>query len=276
MWSFGSPYNDEWRGNKIERFQIHRVKDRETTPARIVDLCTSDDIVEQIKMTVAPQPCVDLTVPAERTGTYSHRLYFPDGPDLQLEPLLELLSKVLSIRIPNLDVAVAFDWYGIPPDEEHSEWRTTPLATLRKKAKFWKSSPQVMEESRRRLTTLMTGFVDRHPLYGSAQAVVATPGHDRSELSCSEDLAERLACATGKLLVMTDTQYQVRDQVKGDEPVNLAGQFSMPSSLSDLTVIVVDDVIKSGKTMRHMGVAARKAGAARVLGLAPVRTMRGS
>ncbi len=195
---------------------------------------------------------------------------------MPLEPVLELLSKVLSIRILNVDVAVAFDWYGIPPDEEHEQWRTTAMALTRKKAKYWTSSPDVMDAAREKLTGYMVRFLNLHPLYGAADAIVATPGHDRSVTSCSEDLARRLAAAIGKPLVMPETAYQLREQAKGDTVVDLAGQFSMPGSLSDQAVIIVDDCIKSGKTMKHLGLAAKQAGATRVLGLAPVRTMRGS
>lgn len=276
MWSFLSPYTDEWRGNKIARYKIYKVKDAPAdSAARIVDLCTSGDVVHQVKVTCGT-PCEDYDVPAEYAGEYSHRLYFPEGPGIELEPLLDLLSKVLSIRIPNLDAAVAYDWYAYPPDAEHDEWRTTPIALTRKKAKYWKSSPTVMNQCRDKLTAVSARFLELHPLYGRADVIVATPGHDRSELSCGEDLARRLAQASGKRLVMTDTAYNVRDQVKGDGLVDLENQFSMPSSLSDLSVIVFDDVIKSGKTMKHMALAARRAGAVRVLGLAPVRTMRGS
>lgn len=275
MWSFLSPYNDEWRGNKIAKFEIHKVKGQTDGPARIVDLCTSADIVAQVKM-ISEERAEDLDVPSELADEYSHRLYFPNGPGLDLRPVLSLLGKVLSIRIPNVDVAIAFDWYAFPPDAEHAEWRTTPLAEVRKKAKFWVNSPQVMGEARTTLTGYMTRFLQLHPLYGSADTIIATPGHDRSRLSCGEDLAKRLATSTGMPLMMTDTAYEQREQAKGDRPVDLSGQFSMPDDLSDLSVIVVDDCIKSGRTLKHMGFAAREAGAARVLGLAPVRTMRGS
>lgn len=276
VWSFLGPYTDEWRGNKIASHKVHLVKGAPAgSPARIVDLCTSPDIIQQIKLT-SGTPCRDLEVPNDLTATFSHRLYFPEGPGFDAERVLSLLGKVLSIRIPNLDVAIAFDWYKIPPDEEHPEWRDTGLGLLRKKAKFYVSSPHIMEASREQLTNITAQFMGLHPLYGAADVIIATPGHDRSQVSCGEDLARRLAAATDKRVVITETAYDVREQVKGDGPVSLEDQFSMPTSLSDLSVIVFDDVIKSGKTMKHMALAARRAGAARVLGLAPVRTMRGS
>lgn len=270
-----SPYEDEWRGNKITKSQVYRVVGRADGPARIVDLCTSDDIVDQIKLT-APGRCLPQTVPSELTGEYSHRIYFPDGPGIELEALLDLLSKVLSIRITDTDVTVAFDWYKIPPDEEHDYWRDTPLGRTRKTAKFYVNSPGMMEDARVRLVKLMAAFIDRHPLYKAAGAIIATPGSDRTVISCGEDLAQRVAAAVGKELVMTDTAYVKREQAKGDAKVDLTGQFSMPISLSDRAVIVIDDAIRSSNTMRHMALAARQAGARRVLGLAPVRTMRGS
>ncbi len=76
---FLSPYTDEWRGNKIAKHQVYKVLNHESEPARIVDLCTSDDIVEQVRL-IGGMPVVDYDVPDDKSSGYSHRLYFPNGP----------------------------------------------------------------------------------------------------------------------------------------------------------------------------------------------------
>lgn len=270
-------YIDEWRGNQLREFKVHRVLGDEDGVSRIVDVCTSDDIVEQIKL-ATPTRCRNITVPDDRQSTFSHRLYFPQGPGPDARVLFNLLKEVLSVRVRQLDVALVLDWYQIPPDENNPEWRKTkPIGELRYRAKYYgRYTPRLMHQAREELAEHMGDLITRHPLYARADYLLAAPGHDRQTVSCSEDLTDLLSQATGVSAVRTDTTYSVREQAKGEDSVDLTGSFFFDQDLSEASVIVVDDCIKSGRTMTEMGRAARAAGAAQVLGLAPVRTMRGS
>ncbi|MCU1592155.1 MAG: hypothetical protein JWP11_3411 [Frankiales bacterium] len=266
-------YNDEWRGNRLTAFKVYRVLGEEQGSARIIDVCTSDDIVDQIAL-ATPRPMSRLDVPAGLRAEWSHRLYFPDGPGPDARVLFSLLSEVLSIRVQDVDVALALDWYKIPPDEDH-DWRNTDIGELRYRAKYYRSSPGLMRAARDDLVDLMADVMSRHPLYAQADAIVTCPGHDASVVSCGEDLARRLADAAGLDLIATQAKTALRPEAKAGGRMDLSDEFSMPTSLSDLTVIVADDALQSGHTMRHVAAAARRAGASRVLGLVPVRTMSG-
>lgn len=264
---------DEWRGNRLKKFHAHRVRGHGQGPARIIDVCTGDDIVEQIAL-ATPGPMSRLDVPDDLAAEWSHRLYFADGPGPDARVLFELLTEALSIRVQNVDVALALDWYKIPPDEDH-DWRNTEIGELRYREKYYRNSPGLMRAAREDLVERMAAVVSRHPLYAHADAVVTCPGHDASLVSCGEDLADRLADALGVELVATQAKTPLRPEAKAGARMDLTDEFSMPTSLSDLTVIVADDALQSGHTMEHVAAAARHAGASRVLGLVPVRTMSG-
>ncbi len=270
--NFSWAYQDEWRGNKIDKHASYRVLGKEDTKARLLFLCTSDDIVKQIKLiaNAVARECVEQAVPRAHVNEYSHVLYFPDGLGGVVKDAVQLLADVLSIRVNKFDVVIALGWYKIPPSDEVPHWRDTELGDLRSRAKFHGET-----SCRDELVSRMSDVVQRHELYGRCDAVLAVPGHDAFKTSCSEDLAERLAAAVGMPLVTVHCKSPLRPQAK-EAHVDLTDEFSVRHDLSDLAVIVVDDTIQSGNSMRHVAIAARDAGARRVLGLTPVRNMKGS
>lgn len=270
--TFSWAYQDEWRGNRIAKAQFFRVLGKTDTPARILYLATSADVVEQIEMVAAEvgRSCQREEVRPNHKDDFNHRLYFPDGAGPAIKRAVELLQDVLSIRVTNLDIMLALDWYKIPPSEDYKYWRDTELGDLRSRAKYYGS-----EACRDELVARMCAAAERHEIYRTCDAVLAVPGHDASKTSFSEELAADVAEELGRPLVKIHCRTPLRPQAK-DEHVDFSDEFYVVDDLSDRSVMIVDDTIQSGNTIRHAAAAARDSGAGRVLGLSPVRNMKGS
>lgn len=119
----------------------------------------------------------------------------------------------------------------------------------------------------------LSDVVSRHPSMRVAPSVVSVPGSNGDGNSVGEYIARRLAELTGKALIVT-TGPAREPREAGGSYQGLDGLFELPS-LVDGACIVVDDVFKSGTTMRATALAARRAGATAVYGLAAVKTISG-
>jgi hypothetical protein len=270
-------YRKERRGNRIEDSAVWRVEGDESGEARIFDVRTSDDVVDHLRLIVAGAVQV-YQPPSELMPRFTHRIYMPDGPGTVCERALETLSTALTLSVPGVDLGVAMDWYSIPTEGVvAADWPHTELGELRYRAKYYvKYTPAKAASARAELARRLADFVGEHPTFASATAIVTCPGHDRSETSCSESLARRMGIELGIDVVETQTAHEVRPEAKAGGYFDLEAEFSMPRTLSGLSVIIVDDTLQSGETMRCVARAARLAGATTVLGLVPVRNLRGS
>lgn len=271
-------YDYDWRGNTLASYKRWRVRGAPAdSPARILYVCTSSDVVEHIR-SVSAGPCLELELPEKRADEFTHRLHFPEG-GLPPDELLKHLCQWLTVQVPHLDLVVAADWYNNPPDDGHETWWHTPPGDLVNKAKYrWDTG--LNDRARAALAVGLAGMVRAHPLLVGADAIVTVPGHKTGVLACSVDLAQRVAESVGKSVVATTVTSAERPQAKEgrrltpEELVELSNEYPMPRSLSDLTVIVLDDVLRTGNTMAAVALSARRAGAATVLGLVPARTRK--
>jgi hypothetical protein len=114
----------------------------------------------------------------------------------------------------------------------------------------------------------------RHPSIRHADAVVAVPDYSpRKPYSLPAVLASRLAAvldcahATNLIAKVRDTP-PMKDCPVADRQAAMRGAFRGVGSASGRRVVVIDDVVESGSTIRAAAAAAREAGAREVIGIA--------
>lgn len=215
-------------------------------------------------------------VPSARAADYDNCLEWPQGYPPGAQDLIELLRHALTLPTGDdrIDLALALDWYKVVDAAvAPTEWRNTEAGDLVSKAKYWVSSPTVRQASADRLIELLAAAVSRQPAFRDAACVVSVPGSKGDGNSVGEYIAAGVAEQTGKLLVLATGP--AREPRKGGGAAGgLDGQFGLPAMIEG-ACIVVDDVFKSGVTMRATALAARQAGAAAVYGLAAAKTISG-
>jgi hypothetical protein len=205
-------------------------------------------------------------VPAERADEFDKCLQWRNGvPDAARE-LIDLLTEGLVLPTGDnmLDLAIALDWYKIIEDGvDPMDWKNTPPGQLVAKAKYY-SSPT---------TAMISDAIQRHPPLRDSLYLVSVPGSRGDGQSVGERIAASVADATGKVLIKT-VGPQREPRKAGGSSSGLDGLFSLPTSI-DGPCVVVDDVYKSGKTLRATALAARQAGATAVYGVVAAKTLSG-
>jgi hypothetical protein len=190
--------------------------------------------------------------------------------------MLELLSEVVITQAGNaVNVALALDWYQrrTPADDG---WLYTASGELVHNAKYeaWRFTPPELEAIERELAGIMASVMHKHVLYRGAAAILTTPSSILRNTSSAERTAAYLAEVAGLPLVRTTGNTPIRPQRKSGADFDLANEFSVaPTHVRGETVVIVDDLYKQGGTMQGVALAARRAGARLVLGLAGARTM---
>ena len=218
----------------------------------------------------------NIAVPASRADDYRYCLQWRNGfPDGARE-LVDLLSEALVVpprHDRRIDLAVALDWYKIlDPAVSSDQWENTVVGDLIWKMKYWKDAG-TRRAAADRLVAMLAAAVSRHPALRGAPYVVSVPGSAGDGNSVGEYIARHVADQTGKSLIQTIGP--AREARKGGGSLDaLDGRFHLPTSLHH-PCIVVDDVYRSGVTMRATALAARQAGAPSVFGLAAAKTISG-
>jgi hypothetical protein len=267
------PFVSDSRGNRLEAYEIRRPHDVESA-VRWVDLRGPDEVARQVVLAFAGA-VVQVVLPNRRAGEWTHRLEMRRGVPEGLVALLDQLKGVLTLpRSKYLDVAIALDFYKVPPegDEQRDKWDNTEVGGLVHRAKYYRFSPYRQRRAQAELVARTARFVRGHPLYSSAGSVIAPPGHKGSGNSFGEQFAGLVAKAVDKPMIRCLAQGERRPSKEGNGDSS-QGTFDVASTLRG-PVIIVDDVYRSGGTMRAVAFAARRAGAGRVFGFAAVKTMR--
>lgn len=216
------------------------------------------------------------SVPAPRSEDYNTCLQWPNGFPDGAEQLIRMLRRVLVLPAhdQSIDLALALDWYKIvDPNVASTEWKNTDVGQLVNKAKYWTSSPPTRRAAANQLIEELARAIEEHPALCGASALVSVPGSKGDGVSVGEYIAAGVAQRTGKVLMRTVGPPR-EPRKSGSAAGVLDGLFTMPSQLAG-SCIVVDDVYRSGATMRATALAARKAGASTVFCLAAAKTISG-
>ena len=131
-----------------------------------------------------------------------------------------------------------------------------------------------------RLCEIFSERFAAHSAVGRCDVVTSVPANPPKE---GHDLPELLARATADrhgqrfdqgLLTKDYPTPQVKDLPNDEKAGALVGAFSVTRSLTGASIVVVDDVVRSGTTLGHIAAVLREAGAADVIGLVATKTMR--
>jgi pyrimidine operon attenuation protein/uracil phosphoribosyltransferase len=198
------------------------------------------------------------------------------GLDGRGDDLLQVMREVVIMQPPEgVTVALALDWYQerTPGDDD---WTYTTRGQLVHDAKYDDNlNPPEVEAIERTIASVMASVMERHTVYGDTGAIVTTPSSILRNKGSAERTAEYLAETTGLRLVRTTGHTPVRPQRKSGTDFDLTNEFIVdPTHVRGQAVVIVDDLYRNGETMRGVALAARRAGARVVLGLAGARTMR--
>ena len=265
------------RGNRLERHLFEVAADGRSH--RLL-LRASGEIVSQFQSIAPTGPGYRLiSSHVLASQGWTHCLDAPGMPVAGVRELADLLSQVITLpRIPFIDFAIAMDWYKIPVEGVDSrDWRNTPDGQRLHVGKYWTSSPEAMKAAGRALVRRLVEVIRRHPILASAEVVAAVPGHDSAYVSFGERLADSVSKVLARPLIKVTSPREFRPAAKnlpasGDDPV--WGEFSVSEDLTGATVLIVDDVFRTGRTMSAAGSAVKRAGAAWACGIVAVRTMR--
>lgn len=260
------------RGNKLEAYEMVDTLRFKNDPDRTVygvRVRAVDSIAEVIPRAFVGDSGT-LKLRGKRSKDYTHGWWFDDGRDV-VERLCKLLSSVLTLaRCPELDVAVAGDFYKAPADDvPPTKWPNTKFGGLVNRAKYWSGSTQAQAEAK--LVRWLTKMIEMHPSLSGLDRIVIAPS---TETGLSERLGEAVA---RRLQVPTATANSDGNRTQPAKVGRTSAQlepYLFTKDLSGEQVVIVDDVCRSGVTLRSIAKAARDAGATTVGGVVGARTMR--
>jgi hypothetical protein len=142
----------------------------------------------------------------ERAEEFNQCLHWYDGIPPAAKGLVTLLKSGLALPTTGsaFDLLMALDWYKIPDDTVPPEsWPNTESGELVRRAKYFKSSPNIMAAAQAQLAQHLATTVEIHPALQDAPYLVSVPGSQGNGRSSGERIAGLVAETTGKQLVST-------------------------------------------------------------------------
>ena len=216
---------------------------------------------------------VRLTKQPPSAWMYAYQL---SGPiDDEMSRLLVLLGEVISIgRIPQSTVAcMALDMYKRPDEQlDPMEWPNTPAGDLINRYKYW--SPPACNVALQSLVVRLARVIKDHPSLRDASCVTSVPGRDGTKVGHGERLAGAVAAAAGKPFLPSRGLYGERDEAKAGFVMQPSDVAVPPEIRSHPSVIVVDDVFRSGHSLGVVAGHARSFGVSQVFGLVGAKTLK--
>lgn len=271
------PFRRDPRGNRLESWQVVDRGDG----GHLLWLRGTEEMAQQVKA-VAVDYNNAVMPPSPAAPFWTHILTSPSRLRSDVVELLNLLEEVITLpALPAVDAAIVLDWYKIPVDGvDPYMWDNSVTGDLVSQGKYrykFRFDDQT-RVGRELMGRHMVPLIARHPLLTTATIVLDIPSHDRRYgLSFGSRMAATVARDTGAVYVAVSSRDDFRPQAKDLDPANrievLRDQFSMSCDLTGRPVLIVDDVFRSGDSMRFVASAARKAGAAHVYGACAVRTL---
>jgi len=202
-------------------------------------------------------------------------------PRPEITSLLELLKSVVTLPTPNnTEFALALDWYKVPEEGvDPFAWPNTEIADLISRGKYmYKNNAEQQGRCGRALVDKLCAAIEVHPILRSIEAVIDVPGHDRSRVSFGSRVANTVAISRGAQFIRTQAKSSFRPAAKSlsasQRDEYLGNEFVVSNEVSGKTILIVDDVFRSGTSMASVATAAVAARASAVYGLCGVRTMR--
>lgn len=263
------------RGNKLERYRFLRTKPVGDDAMYWWLVAAAAEEVAEALLAALPEPVMQADTSKTIDGRWSHEWRFgaptaPSAEGEQVEQVCDLLSQVLTLtRSPELDHAIAGDFYKIPPDEEAGRgWENTEFGELVHRAKYYSDPEQT--QAGVELCDRLADIVRGHPLLRRATKVVVTPS---TKTGTSERMGNGLARRLGlETITATKVGGSMGEAKAGRSTYELDTYEIHGDALSE-HVLIVDDVYKSGVTMRSIAQALKDKEPLSIMGIVGARTM---
>ena len=262
-------YEGDSRGARIDRSEVRSFESGDALLVRCAPWIASQ-IAQVIGSRGVEQEITEPTTKAD----FNHGYRFDRRVPEDVLELVNVLTNVLSISPPeNVDTAIALDWYTHPGSDdelEKTEKGTWINHTKHAIQPTWGNSVR----QRARMIEALSSFFRAHSLYAEATAIVAAPGHLADGDSFGENLAREIAVRLEIPYVESSAPRARAEQKEHDGPrTDLTNEFTVNGRLMG-TVVVLDDVYKTGASVSGEAAAARRAGADKVRSLVVARTIR--
>lgn len=128
----------------------------------------------------------------------------------------------------------------------------------------------------------MAGRFKRHPRINRADRILGIPANPPKEPhNLPEVLAERIGRACGipvdsQLVLKTRRTSEMKNGVLDEARLDqIRGAYEITQNVEEESIVVVDDLLRSGTTLGVVAQALREAGASEVLGIVATKTLRG-
>lgn len=199
----------------------------------------------------------------------------------ELEQFLTVLHWSLTIA-DDADESHALQVHDLPPSASGSmdgEWRRTEIGQLVNRAKSYDSASG-SEPVAQTLTDRFIYWIAAHPRYRKAGVIVSPPAGNPTKVFDLPDLvAGKIASKLGMIHI---SSFQTRETLPQKEVgdnlsalvANVYFSMSVQNNLSNDTVLVIDDLYRSGSTACELVRACKQAGASTTLILAATKAAR--
>jgi predicted amidophosphoribosyltransferase len=195
--------------------------------------------------------------------------------------LLTLLTEVVSLpSLPLIKFAIALDWYKIPVDNvDPRDWPNTEVGELVSNGKYrYRTVKDRQRQVGRNLAGRICNAIERHAALNNAEIILNIPGHDSTVLSFGSRLAATVAMFTRSQMLRVGARSEFRPAAKdltGAERVRiLDNEFVVSPEARGHSVLIVDDVFRSGDSVAAVAKAAHEVGAREIFAICATRTMR--
>lgn len=204
---------------------------------------------------------------------FSHVLYVHHVDQVELERFLEFCSSSL-LCSTLLDELWALDWHMGERSGERSS-----VGELVYQAKTYSGFHQGSAESATDLARLIAQRADAHPGIHSADLVVPVPANPRKEPHNLPDVLGREVASILNLTYADDVLTKIRptnvkDLALEEKLEAVRGAYRVVRAVKGKSIVLVDDILRSGTTLSVIGEELRGAGASRLIGLVATKTMR--
>lgn len=185
----------------------------------------------------------------------------------ELEQFLDLLGNCLTIDT-SLDECHALSPHTLVGKDDNM-FRSR-MGELVYGAKY-QSDPTAVKK----ITASLIEFIEAHPKYRRAEFIVAAPPSEkRTTLDLPRQLAKNVASSMGKNLLLAEKTRDTGPNKEllqcGDVSLikkNVQDSIRIDDSVSNSSILALDDLCGSGMTLEELGRACRAAGATEVLGI---------
>jgi hypothetical protein len=267
-------YRPDSRGNRLDDWAV-----TETAEGHVLWLRGPEEAALQV-VTLDPE-YQRLARSATARSRWTHALRSAK-PELEpaVQSLLDLLTEIITLpRRQNLDFAVALDWYKVPEiDVDPLQWRNTAVGDLVSSGKYqYRNNADLQRRAGLALVDMMFEAIDGHGILNQAAVIIDVPGHDSTRVSFGSRVATTIARRRRIPMVRVRARSKFRPEAKNLSAIErtrvLDNQFIVPDIVRSESVLIVDDVFKSGTSMKEVAKAARQSGASAVHGICGVRTI---